>query len=107
MIAARARFARARGARLPWPPALVAIVLASAACSSNEPTDNPLTTPGGVGGAAGSTGAQGGGGAGGVDCYLNPKTHHEIINACTDAVRVKKAPSLKGLNADGSLPPPP
>jgi hypothetical protein len=28
------------------------------------------------------------------DCVLHPKTHLEIINACTDAVRIEKHPML-------------
>jgi hypothetical protein len=43
-------------------------------------------------------------GAGGVepeqppyDCVLHPTTHLEIINACTDALRIDKHPSLPAL----------
>jgi hypothetical protein len=39
------------------------------------------------------------------DCYLNPTTHLEIINACTDAVKITKNPSLPLLLTDGGLPP--
>ena len=39
------------------------------------------------------------------DCYLNPATHLEIINACTDAVKISKNPTLPLLNPDGGLPP--
>ena len=39
------------------------------------------------------------------DCYLNPMTHLEIINACTDAVRITKNPTLPLLLTDGGLPP--
>jgi|GEM_PF-1179668 len=39
------------------------------------------------------------------DCYLDPKTHLEIINACTDAVRITKNPTLPLLLGDGGLPP--
>jgi hypothetical protein len=49
--------------------------------------------------------ADGGSDAPGKDCYDNPRTHEEIINACTDAARVDKSPSLKKLQPDGSLPP--
>lgn len=38
-------------------------------------------------------------------CFETPSTHFEIINACTDAVRIEKSPELSGLQADGSLPP--
>lgn len=39
------------------------------------------------------------------DCVLNPKTHEEIINGCTDAVKVTKNPTLPLLLPDGGLPP--
>lgn len=39
------------------------------------------------------------------DCFMNPQTHDEIINACTDAVRITKNPSLPLLAPDGGLPP--
>jgi hypothetical protein len=39
------------------------------------------------------------------DCVMNPTTHLEIINACTDAVRITKNPTLPLLLADGGLPP--
>jgi hypothetical protein len=48
----------------------------------------------------------GAGGAGGApDCYMNPKTHFEIINACTDADKQDKKPTLPLEYADGGLPP--
>lgn len=39
------------------------------------------------------------------DCFDAPKTHDEIINACTDAVKIAKNPTLKKLTADGGRPP--
>ena len=39
------------------------------------------------------------------DCFMNPTTHFEIINACTDAVKIRKTPTLPLLLADGGLPP--
>lgn len=39
------------------------------------------------------------------DCFMNPTTHEQIINACTDAVRITKNPTLPLLLADGGLPP--
>ena len=39
------------------------------------------------------------------DCVVNPTTHLEIINACTDASRFDKKPNLPLLLADGGLPP--
>lgn len=84
-------------------PAAFALLaaIAAAACGNDDAASNPIAPLGG--GQAGS----GGSAAGEPDCFMNPKTHHEIINACTNAVKVKKAPNLNGLNADGSLPPPP
>ena len=60
----------------------------------------------GTGGAPGTGGSAGAGGAGGApDCFMNPMTHVEIINACTDADALDKNPDLPLLGADGSLPP--
>jgi len=39
------------------------------------------------------------------DCFENPKTHFEIINACTNATRITKDPTLPKLLPDGGLPP--
>ena len=39
------------------------------------------------------------------DCFMSPKTHFEIINGCTDAVKITKNPTLPLLAADGGLPP--
>lgn len=39
------------------------------------------------------------------DCYPNPTTHFELINACTDAEKLTKTPVLPLLLADGGLPP--
>lgn len=44
-------------------------------------------------------------GLGDADCFLNPTTHFEIINACTDATRIDKNPVLSKLLPDGALPP--
>ncbi len=40
-----------------------------------------------------------------LDCYMNPTTHVEIINACTTAQALDVTPVLPLLEADGSLPP--
>lgn len=40
-----------------------------------------------------------------TDCYLNPTTHLEIINACTTATKITKNPTLPRLHPDGGLPP--
>jgi len=39
------------------------------------------------------------------DCFENPKTHFELINACTDADRIDRKPTLTKLLVDGGLPP--
>jgi hypothetical protein len=52
-------------------------------------------------GADGSTGLD----AGPSDCVQNPHTHDEIINACTDAVKITKNSTLPLLLPDGGLPP--
>lgn len=40
-----------------------------------------------------------------ASCFDNPQTHAEIINACTNAQKVYKKPSLPLLKSDGTLPP--
>ncbi len=42
-----------------------------------------------------------------LKCYENPKTHNELINACTtgEVVRIDKRPVLPLLGSDGTLPP--
>lgn len=52
----------------------------------------------------GSAGTGASGGEGGsppelppYDCVLHPKTHLEIINACTDATRIEKHPELPAI----------
>ena len=94
-----------------------ALVLgAMAACGDDAPSDVTSATGTGAAGPSGpgssssattSSGSGGGsGGAGGApDCVMNPTTHEEIINACTDAEKVAKDPTLPLLNPDGSLPP--
>ncbi|HEY0252346.1 MAG TPA: hypothetical protein VGC41_12515 [Kofleriaceae bacterium] len=39
-----------------------------------------------------------------ASCFTNPQTHEEIINACTDAQKIIKNPTLPLLDPDGSLP---
>ncbi len=46
-----------------------------------------------------------GGDAAPSDCFTNPQTHFEIINACTTATRITKNPVLPALLPDGGLPP--
>ena len=76
--------------------------------SSGAPHDNPPVDSGSGGNDTGTSGNDGGGvtdGAPAPDCFTNPKTHFEIINACTDAAKVDKKPALPLLQPDGSLPP--
>ncbi len=42
----------------------------------------------------------------GVDanCFTNPQTHEEIINACTSAQKIYKSTTLPLLDAHGALP---
>lgn len=69
----------------------------------------PNSNPGNDGGANGTDG--GGFDAGTLpdgaprDCFDDPKTHFEIINACTNATRITKNPTLPKLLPDGGLPP--
>lgn len=76
------------------------------AVKETVPPRSARGTPGGTtsDGGAGLPGP-GGADAGPGDCYLDPKTHEEIINACTDAVKIAKNPSLPLLLPDGGLPP--
>jgi hypothetical protein len=76
--------------------------LAASACSGGDvPSDQ-----GGASSSSSSSGSGGGGAGGGApDCYMNPQTHVEIINACTDAEKVDKAVNLPLLGSDGKLPP--
>ena len=39
------------------------------------------------------------------DCFEKPRTHEELINACTDAEKIEKQPTLPLLLRDGGLPP--
>jgi hypothetical protein len=40
-----------------------------------------------------------------LDCVKSPRTHVEILNACTTAQSVDKRPVLPLLRPDGTLPP--
>jgi len=79
----------------------------SAVSTVAETSSSAVSTSGSGGSSSVSTGGGGGmGGAGGAgDCYTNPKTHVEIINACTDADKQDKKVSLPLEAADGGLPP--
>ncbi len=84
----------------------------SVATGGTSNTGGGSSADGGAGTGAGGGSTSGGGShsTGGTgpepDCYEHPKTHHEIINACTTATKVEKHPDLARLNPDGSLPTP-
>lgn len=40
-----------------------------------------------------------------LGCYAKPRTHVELLNACTTAQSVDKQPVLPLLKSDGTLPP--
>lgn len=76
--------------------------------SGGKPSPTGGTGGAGSGGVGiGGTGGTGSGGAttGPDGCFKFPKTHLEIINACTDAVKISKQPTLTGLLPNGDLPP--
>lgn len=78
---------------------IVLLAAALAACSNSAPSEQ-LTDAG----PPSDSGSRVDGGAG-PDCFMNPKTHLEIINACTDAAAVDKKVTLPLANPDGTLPP--
>jgi hypothetical protein len=93
----------------------LAMLLASAALTAAcDDTSNAVKEPAparpdasgpgpDIEGGPGSDGGPGNDG-GPSDCVQNPKTHDEIINGCTDAVKITKNPTLPLLLADGGLP---
>ncbi len=84
--------------------------LAVVACDDSNAVKEPLPDSGpgpGVDSGPRDDGStvDGGGDAGPLDCVVNPKTHLEIINGCTNAVKITKNPVLPRLLPDGGLPP--
>jgi hypothetical protein len=79
----------------------VSAAVSGGACGGSGPSDQgqggTTTTSSG----SGSTTGTGDGG----DCYPNPTTYLEIINACTNAQAVDVNPVLPLLLPDGGLPP--
>lgn len=69
-----------------------------------SPTPDAAARPASDGGGPGTDGSSAAD-SGPSDCVQNPHTHDEIINACTDAVKITKSPSLPLLLPDGGLPP--
>jgi hypothetical protein len=86
----------------------VAMVPVAGCDGGNAVKERAPTIDSGAGpaGDAGPTGSTDGGPDGGSDdCVRNPQTHEEIINGCTDAVKITKNPVLPLLYPDGGLPP--
>jgi len=72
---------------------LIAPLALAAACSAShndQPKDAAPASDAGVADAS---------------CFTDPRTPQELINACTDAVKVYKNSHPPLLNADGTLPP--
>lgn len=75
------------------------------ACESTDKTtaeDRRDAAPEGAGDAADAADDEDGGTP---DCFENPRAHEELINACTDAEKIEKQPTLPLLLRDGGLPP--
>ena len=88
--------------------AFMASSLVYLACDSSGNAvkeQNPAVDSGKLGDGAPSAEASADGALPDGDCFLNPTTHFEIINACTDAVKITKNPTLPLLLTDGGLPP--
>lgn len=87
------------------------LLLPLAGCDDSSPVKELSPSPTGTnaldgGPPVGSDGGSLNGKDGGPsDCVTNPKTHAEIINACTNATKITKNPTLPKLLADGGLPP--
>jgi hypothetical protein len=84
--------------------------LAGGGCGGNVPSDQGSPASSSSTSASSSSGTGGAGkgdaGTGGApDCYPNPMTYLEIINACTTAQQVDVSPVLPLLEPDGGLPP--
>lgn len=70
----------------------------------------PATTGTGAAGGESSTGGSntgglgGTGGSGAADCFLDPMVHVEIINGCTDSLKLDKAEQVGIWNEGDPLP---
>jgi hypothetical protein len=91
---------------------LTASAMVVVACddSSSAVKETPVAMPDGaaapvIDGGPGTDGSTTGTDGGPSDCVQDPHTHLEIINACTDAVKITKNPTLPLLLPDGGLPP--
>lgn len=86
--------------------ALAGLAAYAAACDDSSSSAIKEPVPDAGGGTGGDSGAgDSGGDSGPKDCFDNPTTHFEIINACTNAVKITKNPTLNKLLDDGGLPP--
>ncbi|MBX3213122.1 MAG: hypothetical protein KF850_13895 [Labilithrix sp.] len=90
----------------------VASALAVAACDDSSSAVKESSPDASTGTDSGLADGGGGGFDAGTlpdgapkDCFDDPKTHFEIINACTNATRIEKNPTLPKLLPDGGLPP--
>jgi hypothetical protein len=79
----------------------VGLALATGACGSSTGNNPADARPGGDAPPVIDAGP----GGDDASCFMNPKTHYEIINACTTADSVDKHPNLPGMLLDGGLPP--
>ena len=74
------------------------VLLGLAACDEGSAVKEPAPSPSGTaatdaGGPA--TGGDGGADGGPSDCFVNPKTHFEIINACTGATKIATTAAME------------
>ncbi|MFO0726046.1 MAG: hypothetical protein U1E65_19850 [Myxococcota bacterium] len=81
---------------------LFCLILAGVGCSDDAVTMDASTAADAGGRADGAAGMDSG-----PDCFQNPHTSLEIINACTSTTvqRIDKHPNLPLRYADGGLPP--
>jgi hypothetical protein len=91
-------------------PTLLTIAMSGAsylACDDSIPVKEslPSSTKPDAARADASTELDAGGDGAAKDCFDNPKTHFEIINACTTATKITKNPTLPKLLPDGGRPP--
>jgi hypothetical protein len=85
-----------------WAIGLSPALIASACGRNNVPSDHQSTSSSTSSGGAGNGGSRAGGS---TECFTNPVTHVEIINACTDVETIDKTPNLPLLHPKGELPP--
>jgi hypothetical protein len=94
-----------RRARMACAAAMIAVASCDGGNAVKERAPNVDSGVGSVGDAGGIGSTDGGSDGGSDDCVHNPQTHEEIINGCTDAVKITKNPVLPLLSPDGGLPP--